>query len=140
MVVENVQTGLAVKDVPEDVPILMGLGFSVRLLSEVPWIREVPIFYFGDLDMHGMAILAAFRKTAPQLRSVLMDVASLEVFKQYSMTDPNLPNGSGPVIALNPEEAKLYDRLVAENILEQERIPLEVFETALKVCFRSLDA
>lgn len=98
MVVENVQTGLAVKDVPEDVPILMGLGFSVRLLSEVPWIREVPIFYFGDLDMHGMAILAAFRKTAPQLRSVLMDVASLEVFKQYSMTDPNLPNGSGPVI------------------------------------------
>ena len=141
VVVENVQTGLAVKDVPEDVPILMGLGFSVRLLSEVPWIREVPIFYFGDLDMHGMAILAAFRKTAPQVRSVLMDSAALEAFKEYVVTDPNLPNGSGPVIALNGEEAKLYDRLVAENIrLEQERIPIEVFETALKVCFQSLDA
>lgn len=141
VVVENVQTGLAVKDVPEDVPILMGLGFSVRLLSEVPWIRDVPIFYFGDLDMHGMAILAAFRKTAPQVCSVLMDVASLDAFKQYAVTDPNLPNGSGPVIALNAEEAKLYDRLVKENIrLEQERIPIAVFETALKACFKSLDA
>lgn len=139
VVVENVQTGLAVKDVPEDVPILIGLGFSVRLLSEVPWIRDVPIFYFGDLDMHGMAILSAFRKIAPQVKSVLMDPASLETFKQYSVTDPNLPNGSGPAIALTAEEAKLYDRLVAENIrLEQERIPIEVFEEALKECFRSL--
>lgn len=132
IVIENLQSGLALKTVPENVPIFMGLGLAVKRLAELSWIKEVPITYFGDLDAHGLYILALFRRIAPQTKSVLMDLQAFQAYKAFAVPDPtNPPVGNAP-IGLTSEEADLYEFLIENKLrLEQERIPLAVVEEAL---------
>lgn len=132
IVIENLQSGLALKTVPENVPIFMGLGLAVKRLAELSWIKEVPITYFGDLDAYGLYILALFRRIAPQTKSVLMDLQAFQAYKAFAVPDPtNPPVGDAP-IGLTSEEAELYEFLIKNKLrLEQERIPLAVVEEAL---------
>lgn len=132
IVIENLQSGLALKSVPENVPIFMGLGLAVKRLAELSWIKEVPITYFGDLDAHGLYILALFRQIAPQTKSVLMNMSAFQAYKVFAVEDPTNPPVSNAPIGLTAEEAELYEFLIKNKLrLEQERIPLAVVEEAL---------
>jgi hypothetical protein len=76
IVVENLETGLALPDLEGTVGI-MGLGNAVSALGRLPWMTDVGAVYWGDIDTHGFAILARARAVLPQIRSVLMDEATL---------------------------------------------------------------
>lgn len=131
VIVENLQTGLSI-EVPEDVPIFMGLGFGLEALKDVHWLKNVPIFYFGDLDVHGLAILSALRKQFKQAKSFLMDSETFEKWECFAIEDPTrnipllLPN-------LSDSERDLFERLVTNRLrLEQERIPLRVINQTIQ--------
>lgn len=131
VIVENLQTGLSI-EVPEDVPIFMGLGFGLEALRDVHWLKNVPIFYFGDLDVHGLAILSALREQFKQAKSFLMDSETFEKWERFAIEDPTknipllLPN-------LGDNERDLFERLVTNRLrLEQERIPLRVINQAIQ--------
>ncbi len=131
VIVENLQTGLSI-DVPEDIPIFMGLGFGLEALKDVHWLKNVPIFYFGDLDVHGLAILSALREQFKQAKSFLMDSETFEKWERFAIEDPTknipllLPN-------LGDNERDLFERLVTNRLrLEQERIPLRVINQAIQ--------
>jgi len=92
------------------------------------------VFYWGDIDTHGFAILDQLRSCLPHARSVLMDRATLLAFEAQWGTEEKqtLRNLS----RLNVEECALYDdlrdnRLSSNLRLEQERIGFGWVEAAL---------
>ena len=133
LIIENEQTALSLD--LGNVPIFFGLGYGVTLLASLPWMKEKRILYFGDLDTHGLAILAECRRLFPQTESVLTDLATFERFRALAVPEPK--QAALPTDRLTTEERALGERLLAEGLrLEQERIPLETVREAL---LRALD-
>lgn len=128
LVVENKQTALACTDLP-GTAVLMGGGFSVTELGNVPWLRDIPILYWGDIDTAGFAILNALRKYHPHTQSVLMDSATLMQHKELWSDDSSPVSGIFDV--LTTAEESLRTMLVDSGRerggtcirLEQERLP-----------------
>lgn len=128
-VVENLQTGLCIQ-VKDDIPIVCGMGMAVRALSEVPAFRNAEIFYAGDLDQHGLHILAQLRSVCGNVRSVLMDIETLERYAALAVSDSTAPLDP-PAEGLTEAELMLYERLHARRLrLEQERIPMDEVNAA----------
>lgn len=75
-IVENLQTGLAFEDMPGAV-VFMKQGYAVDVFGELPWLKRLPCYYWGDLDGHGFAILNRLRHHLPEVRSLLMDSETL---------------------------------------------------------------
>jgi hypothetical protein len=124
-IVENIQTALAFGDLPGSI-VIMGLGYSVDVLSRIPFLEEAECTYWGDLDTHGLAILNRARAHLPHVRSLMMDEATLLKYRPLWSTESeqviadDLPN-------LTPPEHALFSALKqqrwATNVrLEQERI------------------
>jgi hypothetical protein len=124
VIIENETTYLTVP-VPDGGVVIWGKGFEVDRVGALPWLRDAPIHYWGDLDTHGFAILDKLRAWLPHARSFLMDRETLLAHRERWV-----PEGS-PTAArldrLDPTEADLYDDLVADRLgvavrLEQERV------------------
>lgn len=129
-IIENLQTGLAVR-VPENTAVFMGLGFGVDKLRNIEWLSKVPVFYMGDLDVHGLLILAKLREIVPKAVSVLMDPGTLERFRRLIVADPTASKVSAPPIGLTENEAELFEILSKKRLrLEQERISAACIEEA----------
>jgi hypothetical protein len=127
IVVENLETGLALPPLPGAVA-FMKLGLAAGVLGELPWLRDVPLVYWGDIDTHGLVILARMRRALPQTRSVLMDEATLLGNRPLWVREPAQYAG-GDAGELTVAETELFvglrDGRWGDAIrLEQERLPL----------------
>ena len=104
---------------------VFGSGFAVGALDRCSWMADRRILYWGDIDTHGLRILAAFRGAFPRARSVLMDEPTFDRFPELRCDAPR--DLGGPPQGLRDDEAALYSRLAAlpaRNRIEQERIPV----------------
>jgi hypothetical protein len=126
LIVENQETGLAVPELPGTV-VLMGLGYAVSVVEHLPWLHSAKrVVYWGDIDTHGFAILAAARAIRRDIASVLMDMQAWTVHAQHAAHEKR---GAGRFdLALMDES----DRVMLEHLqtlvqspvnrLEQERL------------------
>ncbi|HOG04005.1 MAG TPA: DUF2220 family protein [Accumulibacter sp.] len=124
-IVENLQTGLAMSDMPGTV-VFMRLGYNVDVLARLPWLARAKCIYWGDLDTHGFAILHRARSYIPELKSVLMDEETL-LRHQALWVDEAAQHSAAELTLLTEEEQQLYRDLKqqrwGQNVrLEQERI------------------
>ena len=128
LIVENLETGVALPDIPGCVA-LMKLGHAVGVLGDLPWLRGIPAVYWGDIDTHGFAILGRARSVLPGLRSVLMDEATLldhralwghEPAQHAQAAGPDLTESERTVVA--GLRANTWGHRLR---LEQERLPWE---------------
>jgi hypothetical protein len=124
VVVENEATFLSVP-VPYEGVVLWGKGFEVDRAGALPWLRDAEVWYWGDIDSHGFAILDQLRARLPQTRSFLMDRQTLGAHRDRWVRDPS-PT-SARLSRLDRDEAGLYADLVTDNLgeavrLEQERV------------------
>lgn len=124
-IVENLQTGLAMSDMPGAV-VFMRLGYNVDVLARFPWLARAKCIYWGDLDTHGFAILHRARSYIPELESVLMDEGTLLQHKAL-WVDESAQHPSTELTLLTEQEQQLYRDLKqqrwGQNVrLEQERI------------------
>lgn len=120
LIVENKMTFLTLPPVKNGLAI-WGKGFQVGLLREIGWLVGCAIWYWGDLDAPGFAILSQLRGYWPQTRSFLMDAATLEKYREFVVT--GTPSGEVVLDNLGEEETAVYQQLVTHNWrLEQERI------------------
>ncbi|MEO1172953.1 MAG: DUF2220 domain-containing protein [Myxococcota bacterium] len=128
-IVENKVTGLAFPDVPDSL-VLMGLGYGVSVLEHVPWLATVPLYYWGDIDTHGFAILSLLRGAFPSARSFLMDESDLREWQALAVTEQSAARASDDWLQrLTPDEQRLARSLLPGGAwsgkrLEQERIPM----------------
>ncbi|MBX3215715.1 MAG: hypothetical protein KF850_26995 [Labilithrix sp.] len=121
---ENEINGLAFPDVHRAI-VIFGLGYGLDRLGQVPWLHNVAVHYWGDIDTHGFAILDRLRAHLPAARSLMMDRETLLAHRaQWAIeTKPC----TGALSRLTSAELELYDDLVADRLgpkvrLEQERI------------------
>ncbi|MDV6321099.1 Wadjet anti-phage system protein JetD domain-containing protein, partial [Chromohalobacter sp. HP20-39] len=89
---------------------VMKLGNAVSLLEPFSWVPQDRVFYWGDLDTHGLAILARARQVFPQLRSVLMDEVTLRAWPQF-WTQEKSQASLQALPELTVEERAVYDGL-----------------------------
>ncbi len=132
-ITENEINFLAFPQVPDSL-LIFGAGYGFEALGQAAWLTRCQVFYWGDIDTHGFAILDQLRSCLPHARSVLMDRATLLAFEAQWGTEEKqtLRNLS----RLNVEECALYDdlrdnRLSSNLRLEQERIGFGWVEAAL---------
>ncbi len=107
--------------------VIFGLGYGVQALKEIPWLREKSIYYWGDIDSHGFAILSQLRGYYPQTRSLLMDRETLLTGQDLWVSEEPGKRCLTDLPHLDEQEQQLYQDLcsnrLGENIrLEQERI------------------
>jgi hypothetical protein len=126
LIVENLQTGLALEDLRGAVA-FMGRGYAVKPFEEIPWLRDLPCHYWGDMDTHGFAILDRLRLHLPQVSSVLMDEPTLLEHRDLWSHEAD-PAFSRQLPRLDEAESATYQALREGRWgpgvrLEQERIP-----------------
>ncbi len=123
-VTENEVNFLAFPEVPDGMAIF-GAGYGFEPLATAAWLADQAIFYWGDIDTHGFAILDQLRSRFPQARSLLMDRDTLLAHRSLWVQEDTPARRE--LARLHPEEASLYDDLRHDRIgpairLEQERI------------------
>lgn len=106
---------------------IFGSGYGLKRFHEAHWLSMVPLYYWGDLDTHGFAILDELRHYFPHAESLLMDEETLLAFQEFWDRE-NRPS-THTLTRLTLAESNLYEGLqrhqFGEGIrLEQERIPL----------------
>jgi len=124
-IVENLQTGMAFDDI-KGAMVFMSQGYAVELYSKIPWLNNLPIIYWGDIDTHGFAILNRLRNYFPNVSSILMDEKTFHDYKKLWVIEDK-PVIDASLKLLTKEENNLYQGLCDSRWgkklrLEQERI------------------
>lgn len=114
--------------------IIFGAGYGFEMLRRAEWLSSCPVYYWGDIDTHGFAILDQLRGQFPHVQSFLMDRATLFAFEALWGEEKNQIRHA--LTRLNAEESALYDDLrdnrLGNNLrLEQERVGYGWVEAAL---------
>lgn len=133
-VVENEITYLAFPDVPGAMVILGG-GYAVPLLGSLPWLADQRLWYWGDIDTHGFAILDRLRQRFPHTNSLLMDRQTLLAHQEHWTVEKDPALATLP--ALPAEEQQLYRDLLDDAYgrsvrLEQERVRFSLIRSAIQ--------
>ncbi|HHJ16853.1 MAG TPA: hypothetical protein ENJ80_09170 [Gammaproteobacteria bacterium] len=132
-ITENEINFLAFPQVPDSL-LIFGAGYGFEALGQAGWLTRCQVFYWGDIDTHGFAILDQLRTRLPHARSLLMDRATLLAFEAQWVVEEKQTLRDLP--RLNVEESALYndlrDNRLGPNLrLEQERIGFGWVEAAL---------
>lgn len=123
--------------------LVFGAGYGFDALAGAPWLHAHPLYYWGDIDTHGFAILDQLRVHLPQAQSLLMDHETLMAHTEQWGYEPT------PVLRdlprLTAKEQAVFDDLRYRRLgsvpsatpgtacvrLEQERIGFGWVQRAL---------
>ena len=131
-IIENLATFLAFPRLPKSMTIF-GSGYGAGHFKSAQWLRQKRLYYWGDLDSHGFAILSQFRNSFTDVESMLMDRATVERFSHLAVEEPSQKRFEGLPGALSKEERELFLELREKRFrLEQERIPLAYLQKYLQ--------
>ncbi len=134
-ITENEINGLCFPEVKDSL-VIFGLGYGVDLLKSVPWLREKEIYYWGDIDTHGFAMLDQVRSFLPQSKSMLMDEGVLLTHRALWSTE--LKPFLGQLTRLTAEEHRLLCLLQSNAWgkgvrLEQERVTFSQVKSVMEM-------
>jgi hypothetical protein len=115
---------------------LLGSGYAIDLLRRIPWLADRHVYYWGDLDTHGFAILSRLRRHLPNTRSFLMDRETLMNHKELWTEELSATRVLCDLEFLDPNERAVYDDLRHDRLgdrvrLEQERLSYQLVERAV---------
>lgn len=137
IIVENkttLYTFLALPQLDATVAVYGG-GRAISLLKNVKWLDKVNVYYWGDIDAHGLAMLNQFKGYFSKTQSILMDKATLDNFKEFQVIGTNMEDTV--LEHLNDFELSFYRYLRINNIrLEQEKIPDSFVKLTLATLFQ----
>ncbi|MGB9670369.1 MAG: DUF3322 domain-containing protein [Halothiobacillaceae bacterium] len=121
-ITENETNFLALPNVPGAIAIF-GAGYGWSALAQARWLERCAIYYWGDIDTHGFAILDQLRSDFSHVRSFLMDRASLDAHAAFWGREERQQRGD--LHRLTPEELSLYNDLRDNRIREALRLEQE---------------
>jgi len=134
-ITENEINGLAFPSLAGSI-VIFGLGYGLDRLSEVRWLHDRALHYWGDIDTYGFHILDRVRALFPAAQSLLMDRETLVRHTPLWVreSDPYVEE----LLRLTTVERELYDDLrfnrLGERVrLEQERISYGWLRQALNM-------
>jgi hypothetical protein len=123
-ITENEINFLAFPTMP-DAMVIFGAGYGWQALARAKWLHHCEIYYWGDIDTHGFAILDQLRVLFPHVRSLLMDHATLQQHLSHCGQEPKPIHHDLPRLTV-AEQALFNDlrdnRMGKQLRLEQERV------------------
>lgn len=133
-ITENKINGLSFPAV-QDSFVIFGLGYGVDSLTEISWLSNCEIYYWGDIDTHGFSILSRLRRHFPKVHALMMDEQTLTQHQALCIEEPPNARCQNQLQYLNKAEQKLYQTLqTSHQRLEQERIPISYVKKRIKYC------
>ncbi|MDR0308383.1 MAG: DUF2220 family protein [Coriobacteriales bacterium] len=135
---ENLVSVMTFPDIP-DAMVIHGCGYAVGALSQVKWLQDVPVLYWGDLDSNGFAILNQLRQHHPNAVSIMMDTETLEQHRELCVVEEK-PNRGFFDHLTKDEHSTLALLLLGEKALrlEQERIEWSYATNSIRAAVNSL--
>ncbi|MCD2450404.1 DUF2220 family protein [Methylicorpusculum oleiharenae] len=132
-ITENETNFLAFPPIADSL-IIFGAGYGWDNLSNIHWLSDCLIYYWGDIDTHGFAILNQLRSRFSHVESFMMDRETL--FTHESLWGNEESQALQDLPLLTTDEQSLFDALrdnrIRKNLrLEQEMIGFNWFQTAL---------
>jgi hypothetical protein len=105
--------------------VVFGAGYGWEALARAAWLHRCPLYYWGDIDTHGFAILDRLRGHFPHVASFLMNRETLLAHRLHWGEEPEPARHD--LSRLTAEEAAVYDDLRFDRYqprlrLEQERV------------------
>ncbi|WP_460953518.1 DUF3322 domain-containing protein [Pseudomonas marginalis] len=133
-ITENETNFLAFPPTPDAI-VIFGKGYGWESLARAGWLSRCIIYYWGDIDTHGFAILDQLRRKFGHVESLLMDRETLVVHE--ALWGQEVRQVVYDLPCLNIGERLLFDELRDNRLgmgvrLEQELIKFGYLETALK--------
>jgi len=112
--------------------VIFGRGYGVAILKNIPWFWDKKIYYWGDIDLDGYAILSQIRGYYNHVQSILMDEHTFVTYKDLAV-EVNAKKTLETLPHLQPHEQRVYEKIYISTTqtqirLEQERIPFEALE------------
>ncbi|WP_324171587.1 Wadjet anti-phage system protein JetD domain-containing protein [Sulfurimonas sp.] len=126
-IVENKITTLSFPPLKNSM-VIFGNGYGVEVLRDVKWLHEKEIFYWGDIDSDGFAILSQVRGYFKGTVSILMDKQTKDNFEYFGVEVK--ATTCKKLINLTVEEKNMFDN-IGNFRLEQERIGFEYIINSL---------
>lgn len=116
--------------------VIFGKGYGFEMLKSARWLEKCQVFYWGDIDTHGFAILDQLRATLPHTISFLMDDETF--FQHRALWGSESSPETRELPRLSTAETALYDalrfnRLGSRLRLEQERLGFGWIMNAIKI-------
>jgi hypothetical protein len=115
--------------------VIFGAGYGWEALAHATWLHDCSIYYWGDIDTHGFAILDQLRRHFSHANSLLMDKSTLLAHercwgKEMTPISHDLPR-------LTDDERTVFNdlrdnRLRPQLRLEQEKIGFGWLTAVLK--------
>ncbi len=141
-IVENQITTLSFPKLKNSI-VIFGSGYAVGMLKDVAWLQEKKLYYWGDIDKDGFAILSQARSYFQNLQSIFMDEEVIELFKEYAVADEKNINIIRELNNLTLKEMQIYLKLQNNFYkinfrLEQERIPFDYIQMRCNPNFSTL--
>ena len=135
-ITENEINFLAFPPVAEAM-VVFGAGYGFENLATATWLQSKTVYYWGDIDTHGFAILNQLRRLLPRAVSFLMDQQTLQ--DHQSLWGVETQPETATLTRLTAAESVLYDQLRQNHWgdrirLEQERIGFEYITASLSKC------
>ena len=90
--------------------VIFGSGYGFDALAKAQWLSQLAVFYWGDIDSHGFAILDQLRKKFPHVQSLLMDEATLMKHREFWGYETKAENRE--LHRLTNSEQNLYQALL----------------------------
>jgi hypothetical protein len=124
VITENEINGLAFPQLDNAI-VIFGLGYGIDCLAELPWLHRCDLWYWGDIDTHGLTILDQLRAHFPDAVSLLMDRSTLLDHRSQWVAEP--AQSLRTLTRLTAIEAEVMQDLVENRWdyhvrLEQERV------------------
>ncbi len=137
-ITENEINFLAFPPLPDSL-VIFGAGYGFDALRQAQWLHDKSIYYWGDIDTHGFAILDQLRAHFPDAGSLLMDHDTLMAHRECWIEETRPTNRT--LSRLTPAEMALYDDLRSNRLgnsvrLEQEKIRFQWLLDALNELMR----
>lgn len=133
-VVENEINYLSFPQIPHSLVIFGQGNEASSTLAGLPWLSGPRVFYWGDIDTHGFAILDRVRGALPAVESLLMDRTTLMAHRFAWTKEP--AQSTRTMVHLRPAELALVEALRTGEFgdrirLEQERIGWRLLHEAV---------
>jgi hypothetical protein len=127
-ITENKINGLSFPNIKSSM-VIFGLGYGVESLKEVKWLENRKLYYWGDIDTHGFAILSQIRSYFSNIESILMHEEVINNYKSMATEEPLAKRFMGELKYLTKNEENIFNNLKKNSYanefrLEQERIPM----------------
>lgn len=127
-ITENDINGLTFPEHPKSI-VIFGRGYGFEHLQQCDWLKQKSIFYWGDIDTHGFAILNQFRQLFAQTHSLLMDEETL--FSHPNQWVQEVKQTQLELKFLTPAEQQLYNKLRDNQVQHDLRLEQEFISYSL---------